>query len=333
MQVEAIKLRFKTPVHFGSGKDEMNSTSFMYHSDSLKSALFSVGIVYYPEWKESPDTFFNSFRISSCFPFCSEELFLPRPFGLMKFTYGDSEKDDKNRKISKKVSFLSLELIRKWSKNPEEELPIEASYISPDGAFVFANGENVRAIYQNEVQQRVTIDMQNMESTPFYLDRLYFEKDTGLYFLLECQDEELRKKLFTILRLLGEMGIGTDRTVGNGLFSFDESKDVKMVELPKRNVLNKKINLGLYLPQREEMQKIQINRSFWNITKRSGYIAAASKLSMRSLRRNNIFFFTEGSVFDTDSTLQGRYVDLKPAWDADELHPVWRDGQPIFMRL
>lgn len=333
MPIEAVKLHFDSPLHIGSGMEELDKTTVIYSSDALKSALFSAGLAFYPEWEINPESFFNNFRISSCFPYCGEDLFLPRPIGLMKFTYGNEKEDDKSRKQSKKISFLSLDLVQKWVKNQETELFIDKNCISPDGNFVFSIPQNVKSIYQNEVQQRVSVSLKDGGSTPFYLGRIYFEQDAGLYFLLECNNEKLKQKLFNTLQLLGDLGIGTDRTVGNGLFSINEKEDVLPIQLPDSNNLSKKISLGLYLPRRDEIEKINFDRSSWNITKRGGFIAGSSIESMRHLRKNNIYFFTEGSAFHVEGPLKGKFVDLKPDWNDENLHPVWRDGRPIFINL
>ena len=195
MGLSAIKLHFHSPLHIGNDKEEMDKASLIYHSDALKSALFAVGVHHFPEWTENPDSFFNSFKISSCYPFCEDELFLPRPAGLMKFTYGSQDKDENNRKQSKRIAYMSMNLIKRWASQPDDLLEINEKNISPDGEFVFEKPASVQAIYQHEVQQRVTIDIENGGSTPFYLDRIYFEENAGLYFLLECNDKVLKNKI------------------------------------------------------------------------------------------------------------------------------------------
>ncbi len=194
MSREIIRLHFETPIHIGSGKEEMNETALTYHSDALKSAIFAIGIAYFPEWKDNPDSFFNGFRISSCFPYCGNDFFLPRPVGLVRFDYGSEEMNEKNIKVSKKLTYLSLDIYKKWMSNPEKDLPLDTKLISPDGAFVFSKLQDVRTVYKTEVQQRVAVMGEGVDSKPFYLDRVYFEKDAGLYFILECDDSELKKR-------------------------------------------------------------------------------------------------------------------------------------------
>ncbi len=89
----------------------------------------------------------------------------------------------------------------------------------------------------------------------------------------------------------------------------------------------------MYLPTREELKEIDLDNSSWQLIKRGGYMAASSSNDFRTLRKNNIYFFTEGSAFDTPLNLKGKYADLKPQWNEGQMHPVWRDGQPIFIEV
>ena len=49
--MKAIKLHFTTPVHFGRGREEPDKSELIYHSDSLKSAIYSIGVHFFEEWK------------------------------------------------------------------------------------------------------------------------------------------------------------------------------------------------------------------------------------------------------------------------------------------
>ena len=91
------------------------------------------------------------------------------------------------------------------------------------------------------------------------------------------------------------------------------------------------MNLGLYLPTREELDNVHLDESYWQLTKRGGYIAGSSHEKFLSLRKNSIYFFAEGSVFKTDSELIGRYTNLRHGYNDADLHPVYRCGQPLFI--
>jgi CRISPR-associated protein Csm4 len=326
-QLLAVKLRFTSPLHLGRGSEELDRTETVYHSDSLKAALFSVGVKMFPSWSNA-NAYHEGFRISSCFPFSGNELFLPRP--LMDQTILPVGVDEAVRaKKVKKIEYLSIplfkEIINKGSLN------IDIHQISPDGKFVFSG--KASNVFKTEVQQRVHVphwhDKDN-QTRPFFSDRLYFEKDCGLYFILQCDDQQLKQQIFEALCALGERGIGTDRTVGNGFFTFNPDKDTMLLnwEIPQNP--SQAISLGLYLPSFNELHEvIDLDNSYWHIIRRGGYIAGAANESLRHFLRNEIFLFTEGSCFAVSNFLKGKTVNLKP--ETTEIsHPVYRDGQCLF---
>lgn len=334
--MEIIKLHFKTPLHIGSGKDELDKSALVYHSDSLKSALYATGLPFFSSW-EDQSNFFSEFNISSCFPYLNDELFLPRPFGLMRLKFWKNDvatENDKIGKKAKKIAYLANGIFKKWAEDPNQELDFDEKNISSDGSFIFSDIDKVGIIYQSQVQQRVKVSLKNDEnSRPFYIDRIYFTAKGGLYFIAQFKNESIRRQVLQALHLLGDIGIGTDRTVGNGLFTFNEREDILPYEMPGKKKLDKKVNLGLYIPKKDEINKIDLSNSSWQLIKRGGYMAGSSNEAFRHLRKNNIYFFSEGSSFYTKEELNGKCVDLRPDWNDESLHPLWRDGQSLFMNL
>ena len=132
------------------------------------------------------------------------------------------------------------------------------------------------------------------------------------------------------MKLMGSFGIGTDRTVGNGLFDFDESQHLGKITLnvPFENAF---ACLGLYLPTQQEIKQINLDNSSWGVQKRGGYIAGSGYDKFKHLLKNEIYMFTEGSVFESLDNLHGRFIDLRPDWNDSDIHSVWRCGQPLFI--
>ncbi|MFN3380117.1 MAG: type III-A CRISPR-associated RAMP protein Csm4, partial [Runella zeae] len=184
-------------------------------------------------------------------------------------------------------------------------------------------------------QQRVAVPLggDEAETRPFYVDRLYFEKDCGLYFLVDFRgNTELRNQVLQTLKLLGDLGIGTDRTVGNGLFEFDPQTDVQPVSINISGKHQKRMNLGLYLPEETEFAQIDLDKSHWSLLKRGGYMGGTSNDEFLSLRKKSLYFFGEGSVFTASQQLVGKKENLQPEWNTS-MHPVWRDGQCLFITI
>ncbi|HQH18488.1 MAG TPA: type III-A CRISPR-associated RAMP protein Csm4 [Bacteroidales bacterium] len=342
--LKAIKLRFVTPVHFGRGREELDKTELVYHSDSLKSALYAIGLPLFEDWKNE-NNFFSTFRISSCFPFAKNEFFLPKPQLKREINFGGTS-DDKTAKKVKKIEYFEKSIFEEYINNTNGKFEINQAHISPEGAFV-CNDENTfthtnnngikskYSFYKTEVQQRVAVpnEWELEESKPFYIDRIYFEKECGLYFLAEFDNSLIEEQVLKSFRLLGENGIGTDRTVGNGLFEFDNHKDVIDFHLNIPNSKGLSLSLGLYLPTEEEHASIAFDKSAWSLLKRGGYMAGSESEEFRHLRKKSIYMFGEGSVFESAKTLNGKYENLAPVWNNEKMHPVWRDGQCLMIKI
>jgi CRISPR type III-A-associated RAMP protein Csm4 len=200
---------------------------------------------------------------------------------------------------------------------------------------LFSSANKAKAFLHAEIQQRVQVPLEGdtIDARPFYFDRLYFEENSGLYFLAHFNDNTIRQQVLHVLTILGTQGIGTDRTVGNGLFNFDAAIHVTPFDLPGRKGGQLHMNLGLYLPSLEELAMVNMDLSYWQLVKRGGYMGGSSYEKFLSLRKNNIYFFGEGSVFRTDAIPHGRYINLKPDFNDNDLHSVYRCGQALFITI
>lgn len=334
MELLALRLHFTAPLHLGRGSEELDRSETVYHSDSLRAALFAIGLPHIPEWSEAPETFFNAFRLSSCFPFVGSELFLPKPALSTRFQFRQTD-EAKAAKKAKKIEFLSLSVFEQYVNAQATELEIDEALLTPDGRFVCANAATAtRIFFRSEVQQRVTVFHEgNAENArPFYADRLFFEPGCGLYCFAVFDNPIIKQQVCQTLQLLGEMGIGTDRTVGNGMFSFDPKTDISTHTLNLTQIHKRQLCLGLYWPNQTEFGGIDLHESYWQLIKRAGYMGGTSNDEFLSLRKKSVYMFTEGSTFSAPCALQGRYDDMKPDWDKP-VHPVYRDGQCLFIAI
>lgn len=342
--LKAIKLRFTTPVHLGRGREELDKTELVYHSDSLKSALYAIGLPMFEDWKNEHN-FFSAFRISSCFPFAKDEFFLPKPQLKREITFGDTL-DDKTAKKAKKIEYFEKSVFEEYINSSNGKFEIDTAHITPDGSFVCRDESTFTktsdkgiktkySFYKTEVQQRVSVpnEWESEESKPFYIDRIYFEKDCGFYFLAEFDNDAIEKQVLQTLKLLGENGIGTDKTVGNGLFEFNTVADVSDFNFDITIKKSQHIALGLFLPTKEEHSSICFDKSAWSLLKRGGFMAGSEIEEFRHLRKKSIYMFGEGSVLDSSKTLIGKYENLAPAWNDEKMHPVWRDGQSLMLKI
>jgi len=322
---EVIKLKLKSPLHIGRGWGDLDHSDTLLHSDTLKSAIYSVLIQLYTEWKNKAEEFFYGFNISSCFPYYENEFFLPKIQLKRKFEFkGISE--EKHAKTSKNIEFISFEVFKNYLNN--DSITVSEKQLSADSKFIFEKELDEKIyVLKSHVQQRVKISGFD-ETDPFFSDRIFFSEKAGIYFLVSFKDENLKHIVLQSLKILGNYGVGTDRTVGNGFFEIDE--EISKLEFKVDNA-DAFATLGLYLPDKEEVEKIDLDNSSWGLVKRDGYMSGSEFIKFRHLLKKSIYMFTEGSVFKTLKQPKGKFVEVKPDWNDNDMHNVWRCGMPLFI--
>lgn len=303
-----FKLKFTSPLHISRGKDDddYSKTEKFIHSDTLKSAIFSTAVLLNTDLQNEKlgEKFFNSFLVSSLFPYYQKNLFLPKPKGKLQFTdNNDSEPSYEFKKDLKKLNYIDLDLFMdfflikndKYINPNDQKYLIAGSYlIKPEILEEKKNcnkkeDENLKekkckqnqfSVYTTSVQERVYIrkyeeifkntdkDKPNF-TDPYIVDKLHFKPDTGLYFLLE-QTNEFDEAFFQkVLKNLGDFGIGTDRNIGNGQFEVLEPENVEFNIPDKSEFL---MNLSLFLPTEEEVKQFTENCQY-KLIKRGGWIS------------------------------------------------------------
>ena len=313
------KLRFQTPLHLSRGKTgSYESSDSVLHSDTIKSALYVSALQL--GQKDFADKLLKDLAISSAFPFDTKGCWLPRPVG---FTFSDETPN--NRKIQKKVAFF---LDRQFSKliNGERkstELEIDTK---------------MDKIWEQDVTQRVWINGNENQSTPFYLEKLYPNDGTGLYFIVRTEGvQDFDFKTFEgVLELLGQNGIGLQRNLGNGRFKYEKSE--LSLDIPQST--DTWISLSLYRPENEQevASALENDNTNYQFIKRGGWMSSPENDEHITIRKKSIMMFTEGSVFSfgksNNSVLtKGKYnINLKPDWKTP-MNNVYRDGRAIFLPI
>jgi CRISPR-associated protein Csm4 len=321
-QFDCIKLNFTSPLHLSRGRENFDESARVLHSDTLVAALF-VAARQLGASESDVLAMLDSLRLSSAFPFWQSEYFFPKPMMRLDFDM-KGVPVEKQGKPFKKIRFLG----KSWF---EKIIHSEPAVIDKDKHLKnkeFLSEQSVGLVYKAEVTQRVTIAPDYSEDAlPFYTERMYFGKDAGLYVLVQWQDTAARDMFQRSFRLLGDMGIGTDRSVGNGF--FDPVFESLFLRTPDNAA--HQCSLGLYLPAENDLSADDLDNSSWGLTKRGGYIAGAPNPDHITLRKRSIYMFEEGSVFPS-KPLAGKRVDLKPNWQGLD-YAVWREGRPIFVPI
>lgn len=320
MTFDIVRLHFRQPLHLSRGKlNTYESSEHTLHSDTLQAALYVCALQLYD--LATADDFKEKVRISSAFPWTEAHgYWLPKPVSVRL------DENPDTRKELKKVKYLQ-------KKNFEQTLRGE----NPPLADLLEGIEDKRKaiqpkIWEADTTQRVVIDRINTASTPFYLEKLYptnGHKDCGLYVIIQNEGFDKLKNLF---RLLGDNGIGLQRSLGNGTFDSVFVEEKFSIDKPQN--ASSWVNLSLFRPENEEkLGKIQLALSQYQLIKRGGWLASPQDAGHMSLRKKSVLMFSEGSVlaFGDEASREGGFSDLDPRPDVP--HPVWRDGRGIFLPM
>jgi CRISPR-associated protein Csm4 len=322
------KLHFTSPLHLGDARADYSVSLKSIASDTMYAALTSclakIG-------KDIPKDGNLGFTISSLFPFYQKDedseavYFFPKPLRSVLPKLNEVE----HAKTIKKVQWLDTDCFSKLlngNVNIFDANKIEGDYLTEK------EKEIDKDFITSKVNPRVTVSRTGQEdAVPFYMDRVYFKDYSGLYFMAKGNVEMLD----IAINLLQYEGIGTDRNVGNGFFTF-KKKEIE-VEVPED--ANYALSLSMFIPEAKEQltEMLSGEKVGYDFARRGGWITTPPH---NTYRKNAIYAFIHGSVFSMEMEdnveTRGRIVDLKPEIDFDEGridHPIWRNGRAFFIPI
>lgn len=307
----------------GIGQERIEET---VRSDTLWGALIQKWLLLFDD---DPDELCcqTPFRVSSCFPLINGARFYPAPVNAcdpLIQKIGDQTQttsDAISVKDVKRIQYLSEELFFKVLGGA----PLDLTDCNRHTVFPWPAGK--KPVFTRQMQRpRVKIDplTDNVgENAFFYCADQYFTAPdkSGLFFLAVFQDETARRRFGASMRLLGDSGLGADRSAGRGLFAFTASRgQTPEIEKPQRHIL-----LSLYHPTRQEVQAgvLRHDKSAYTLVRRFGHADAAG---VRRFRRADVWFLAEGAV-----------LPFQPQGDALRViqqtnfipHPVYRCGRAM----
>ena len=322
------KLHFTTPLHLGDARNDYSISMKTVYSDTMYAALTSclakIG-------KPIPDDGDLGFTISSLFPFYQGEndpkavYFFPKGFKKSKTNQSAIDELVTAKEI-KQIQWIDLEYFEKRI-NSNDNIYTDANSFKDE---YLTESKIEKDFITSEISPRVTVPRSfEGDATPFYMDRLYFKGNSGLFFLV-LGDTKL---LDIAIDILQYEGIGTDRNVGNGFFTF--SKDEIALETPENSDYS--MSLSLFIPESKEQldEMLKGENASYDFVRRGGWVTTPP---FNALRKSAIYAFIQGSVFMIENSsnvqIKGRMVDLKPELPPDEQkldHPIWRNGKALFI--
>lgn len=315
------RLRFKTQLHLGrttgaaqTGSLGLEKTETYISADTLFSAICQTWSTFYDtecltdflnQYKAENDAL--PFTLTSAFPYADNINFFPRPL-----TWKD------NTKESKRVQFVSQSIFQKILSgnappfHKEHLINTDKVWVSSEEKSQLKSNE----IWKTDTRPRVSIDRQTDESSIWHVQTVQFNKSCGLWFAAKYDSDETKQKVETLLRVLGDNGIGGERNVGYGQFKISPVEG----DLPTAEDSTHFVTLSPICPKCPEQLEHLLNGDFaYNLSPITGWVGTAGT----HIQRKKIRMFTEGSVLNSSDGPVGRLVDLRPEnWE----HPVYRYG-------
>lgn len=303
-----VRLRFRSALRIGGG-DTTQDDEFqgIVHSDTLFSALMNEWVRLFPNGEVDKLITDIPFKLSSAFPYYLNEYYLPTPIGTGKL-YMEKLKEVPFLEL---YDFLDLAegnsqgIMKKELKNPVDEM-------------IF-----------NLTVPRVSIDRISASTNIFSSTGWLFKEGGGLYFFVELKDETFRGNFEICMRLLGQSGLGADRSIGYGYFECEieevnaGSPWVDMFKARGGDSRTAYYALSLIYPSKEEAREAI---SYKSLTRR-GWIFSRS--STVQLKRRACKMFAEGSLLKVP--IKGQIADVTPSEFTD--HKIYRYGLGIMVAL
>ncbi len=354
-----VRLRMLGGLHLARGKSDFVTGFDLLHSDTLKSAMLVAAAQIHDQPESLGRAWLEDFNVSSGFYYWIDpqtkevEYFFPKPaISSVDFRYTPlgkaySETEKHNAKLNRGLEFVGRSYMEKICRG---EIPTaNQQQLSEDGRFLSDTWGNASApktgnqpkqqsdkkdlfLYKEVVEQRVTIPRGGTEDAePYFIERRFFRDNTGVFFLLECDNADKLQELKICLNVLGEQGIGLDRSTGNGQF---EVLPIERFDWPDVVGAGHQYALSLFCPAQETLETNGfLQESYYKLVKRGGWITSSSDgKNLGSYRKKSIYMFAEGAVFPYAQgvKLEGTIVNTRPQV-ALEGHEILRDGRAIFL--
>lgn len=327
MQYKIFKLKFETPVHFGSEKvgTSLENTQIICHSDTLFSAMCQEILKIYDEIKlsdfvdmvEDGDLLF-----SSLLPYRKNNLFLPKPCLLFDKEIINKETTSSSikKKKMKKLEYISINDFAKY-----------IDYLKTGNEFEY--DEEEYNVCETVTSAKVFLNNDNDKNNIYYVGGTYFKENCGLYVIVAYKKDEQIELFENILKSLGYSGIGGKRSSGYGKFEIiDEMYPEPEVGLKEEKLIYEFLEqnggyqeaLSVVSPSDEELENNDFDKAFYKLINRNGFVYSTTYTGENTfVKRKSLSMFKEGSCFPFE--IKGEIKDVSDNGN----HPVYKNGKML----
>jgi len=339
--MKAIILKTKPYSMFRLGIGSLEENDKIIHSDTLFSAIVNIHFKVFNNTEDFIQLFENgNIKISSAFPMLTEHngngkiYFLPKP----ELHYDVKE----NIKAEKKVKFISLKVFNSFLR--QDEINFAKNNIFLGSEFVIKPDEIYNPGEMPNFIKVVTIPKTKVHTSERE-NAFYHETDVQLlpikleakkyfphfYFFYELNnvDKKFEEEFFTCLKILGDEGIGGERSTGKGHFEGIIKTEISLNQ-PTRS--DKQLLLSLFNPQNQDEFNAVEN---YNILIRGGGSISFDSENegdeeiIKPYRKKQVRMIAEGAIIK--GNVEGKLVDITPAEGAE--HKFFRNGKSFIIPL
>lgn len=327
--MKAYQLHFQDPVHFGIEGIGQESIELAFRSDSLWGAVLQKWFILFDDDPEEICTQ-TPFSISSCFPLINGLRFYPLPVGVLDTVLEEVaqkklQQGEPSVKDWRRVRYIAEPLFRKILKGRKLQLvDMDLNQVYP---MKHQDKNEMHSFFQQQEQRpRIMSDQLNggvNESAFFYCTDQFFSDNSGLFFLAEFDSDNVRQKFESSLLLLGDSGVGADRSIGRGCFKFTSAQ----IDFSGLRDPISWLTLSLYHPTREEVAKGVLTGGRYLLIKRSG---PGGSFHVSRFMRADCWMLEEGAVIpfqaQGDAPCVLKQSDFIP-------HNIYRNGRAFCVPL
>lgn len=301
-----IRLEPRGPFRISAGGPEAGST---LHSDVLFSALCeAAGRL---GWVEELRGSGGQVRISSAFPYLRDTLFAPPPKTLWPPAAARVRFD-----LAQYVPAAAIRALLRGEPLAEERWAVDAQ----TGCLLQAS--QAAAPFRRAVRTGVAVDrVTHGRIAAFSAQALEFAAGAGFWCVAEYEDQSWGERIRAAFRVLGDSGIGAERSRGWGRFEA-RFESLGLADIFGRYRGREQWMLSLYAPA--ESDEVDWARSNYRLVVRAGRTGSRGVLSQGAEMA------VEGSVIHTAERPQGACRDVTPPGSA---HPVIRAGFAVSLAL
>lgn len=345
-KLQLYSLTFRAGLHIGRHGIGQEKVLAHVPADTLFAALATIR----QQWQGDAGSWaagFESeppFLLTSAFPYAGGVRFFPRPQrmpggidpkrwrkisfvseGIFRRLLGNNLPESYHPKPpgEEPQNGLTLQKGNLWLSKEEIALLPETMRTKPDkkGGLLDIPPRAVERhkAWEEMTVPRVTVDRLTNGSDIYHTGRIIFTPGCGLWFGVQGLGEPQQEELLSMLTLLGDSGIGAERSVGYGAFTV--TAEDKLLVLPDPRPKGMLLLLSRFYPcDTEDAKALTGSSAAYELIYVAGRVQT---LGQANQRRQGIHLVTEGSL--VGGSARGGLAEVSPKVGKFP-HKVYRYG-------